>query len=383
MRNIQLFKPHVSSKAVQAVGETLVSGWLGLGPRVAEFEKAFSKYVGYDHSVAVGLNSCTAALHLALICAGIGEGDEVITTPMTFVSTNHVILYVGAKPVFCDIGLDMNMNAELIEHKITGKTKAILCVHYSGNPCDLETIYAIAEKHDLAVIEDAAHACGAAYDDRKIGGYSRYKKSAVCFSFHAVKNMPTGDGGMVVTPNSEWAERMRCLRWMGIDKDTITRTEEIKASKLSASTYSWKYGVGELGFKYHMIDINAAMGIEHLKELDSTNQLRVNIARRYGELLGEVEGLELLPLNSRGQSSWCSFPVFVVRRDFLVSKLKENGVHPGVHYEPNYHFPMYHDYSTYCPVAEDLFEKVLLLPMHIGLTDEDVEYVCEIVRGGW
>ena len=218
MSDIQLFKPKICDAAIQSVSETLQSGWIGLGPKVEQFEADFCKYTGCNHAVA--LNSATSGLHLAMELLGIEKDDEVITTPMTFVSTNHAILYQKAKPIFVDVEYDtLNIDVSKIEEKINQKTKAIICVHYSGYPCDLDEIYNLASNYNLAVIEDCAHAVGAEYNGLKIGNNS----NMAVFSFHAVKNLPIGDGGMIVMDDPEIYERAKKMRWMGINKDTYSR----------------------------------------------------------------------------------------------------------------------------------------------------------------
>lgn len=246
MNSIQLFKPKISEAAIKSVEETLRSGWIGLGPKVKQFEHDFCEYVGCEY--AVGLNSATAGLHLAMILAGVEAGDEVITTPLTFISTNHSILYQRAVPVFVDIDSDtLNIDVNQISDRITEKTKAIVCVHYGGYPCDLDEIYDIASNHNITVIEDCAHAMGAEYNGRKIGASARL----AVFSFHAVKNLPMGDGGIIATDDSEFYGKLKKLRWMGINKDTYSRRISIGES----SVYSWQYNVEMLGYKYHMNDI--------------------------------------------------------------------------------------------------------------------------------
>ena len=244
MKKIPLFKPYMDDREARAVAETLRSGWITLGPKTEEFENAFAKYVGAKHAVA--LNSATSALHLALIVSGVKKGDEVITTPVTFASSAEVILQAGAKPVFADIDpRTLNIDHFSIKKKITKKTKAIIVVHYGGQPCEMDAINKLANKHHIAVIEDAAHAAGSSYKGKKIGN----SKNLTTFSFHAVKNLATGDGGMITTPDADVDKRLRSLRWMGINKSTSERETE--------GGYRWDYDISiEGGFKYHMNDIN-------------------------------------------------------------------------------------------------------------------------------
>jgi perosamine synthetase len=242
---IQLFKPYVTEEAINSVANVLRSGWIGLGPKTEQFEKAFAEYVGAKYAVAV--NSATSALHLATIVSGIGANDEVLTTPLTFISTNHVILYQQANPVFVDVEeRTLNLDLAKAESLVSPRTKAIMVVHYGGNPLDIDRLYDFAARHKLKVIEDAAHACGASFRGGRIGSFG-----LTCFSFHAVKNLPLGDGGMVTTNDKALYDRLMRLRWLGIDRSTFARSE---------GKYQWEYDVAEVGYKYHMNDISAAIG---------------------------------------------------------------------------------------------------------------------------
>ena len=372
---MQLFRPNISEKAIQAVGDVLRSGWIGLGPKTTEFEKAFAEYIGTRYAVAT--NSATAALHLATILCDIGPGDEVITTPFTFISTNHVILYQGATPVFADIDPNTcNIAPESIERMITDKTKAIVCVHYGGYPCDLDRIYDIADRHNLKVIEDAAHAAGSSYKGRKIGSFG-----LTTFSFHAVKNLPMGDGGMIATDYFGEYKRLQRLRWMGIDKDTFTRTI---ADEGKATGYAWQYDVPEVGYKYHMNDIAAAIGLEQLRLLDKENERRRTIASQYTEGLFNPDIIALPVLsNEEIVTSQHLYPIQVERRDDLIDKLKENDIAPGVHYVPNNIYPMYRRCRADVRSTMRIFENILSLPMHTLLTDQEVQRVIEVINEGW
>jgi len=369
---IQLFRPYITEDAINAVSEVLRSGWIGLGPKTQEFEQAFAEYVGVKHAIA--LNSCTAALHLALIVSGVSDRDEVITTPLTFVSTNHAILYCRATPVFADVALsDCNISPESIVSRITERTKAIICVHYGGYPCDLDTIYAIARDYGLKVIEDAAHAAGSIYRGRHIGAFG-----LTCFSFHAVKNLPVGDGGMITTNSDEIATSLKRLRWLGVDKDTYARTED------DVGTYAWKYDVSELGYKYHMNDIAATIGLEQLRELERCNSYRRSIASTYDSHLKHPDILRRCPRTPvRTVNSQHLYWIQVHRRDDLVAKLKGNGIAPGVHYLPNNQFQMYKCFRSDTPNAQLVGDTIISLPMHMYLSYADVCKVVEVINGGW
>jgi len=371
---MQLFKPNISEAAIKAVAEVLRSGWIGLGPKVAEFEERFADYVGARYAIA--LNSGTAALHLAAVVSGIKEGDEVITTPLTFISTNHVILYQRAVPVFADIEPKTYcISPQSVERMVTKKTKALMCVHYGGHPCDLDRLYDIASKYNLKVIEDAAHACGSSYKGRKIGS-----SGLTCFSFHAVKNLPAGDGGMITTNDEGQYQRLRTLRWLGIDKDTYARTEQDKGK---AGAYAWKYDVPEVGYKCHMNDITAAIGIEQLKLVDEQNAYRRQLAEIYTQGLHHPDIISLPYVSPEAVTSQHLFVIQVKRRDQLITKLKANDIAPGVHYTPNNTYPMYQNCRADVKRAMEISRNILSLPMHTLLTSEDIQRVVSIINHGW
>lgn len=374
MKVIQLFRTNISEKAIRAVEKVLRSGWIGLGPKTAEFEEKFAKYVGVKYAVAV--NSGTAALHLALVVSGIKKGDEVITTPLTFISTNHVVLYQEAVPVFAEIDpATYCISTSAIEKLITPKTKAIMCVHYGGYPCDIDGIYKIAKKYNLKVIEDAAHACGSSYRGKRIGSFG-----LTCFSFHAVKNLPLGDGGMITTNNKKQYERLKRLRWLGINKSTYARSGTDK----EPSAYLWRYNVPEIGFKYHMNDINAAIGIEQLKLLDKQNAYRRKLAAIYNKELNHPDIIAFPPvLSSDMLTSQHLYVLQVKRRENLINKLEANGINPGVHYLPNNLFPMYRNCRNNAKGAVKIAKHLISLPMHTCLAEKDIFRITKIINKGW
>ena len=375
MNSIHLFKPVVSEAAIQAVAEVLRSGWTGLGPKTKQFETDFAKFVNAKYCVA--LNSCTSALHLALELLDLKEGDEVITTPLTFVSTNHAILYVGATPVFADVQLETGcLDPKSIESKITEKTKAIMVVHFGGYPADMDEIHTIARTYGIQVIEDAAHSCGSMYRSQMIGSVSAIN----CFSFQAVKNLSLGDGGAITTNNKFYFDKLNKLRWLGIDKSTYARTET-SGSTLNAKAYSWLYDVPLVGHKMHMNDINAAIGIEQLKLLDQENARRAEIVEMYREGLKDVAGIKFMQRQADRKSSNHIFAIRADKRDYLMDALKQNDIHCGVHYRLSTRYPMYQKVSL--PNAELLERELISLPLHLGLTDEDINRVIEVVKKGW
>ena len=366
--NIPLFRPRISEEAIAAAADVLRSGWLGLGPRTREFEESFATYVGSPH--CVGLSSCTAAIHLALHILDLSPGAEVITTPITFVSTNHAILYERLEPVFADVDRRTgSLDPVSVRQKITDRTGAILVVHYGGYPADLDELYAIADEHGIAVIEDCAHAAGATYKGKRIGSHGRLH----AFSFHAVKNLPMGDGGALTLSSFADDDRVRRLRWLGIDKDTYRRTGE--------QGYHWEYDVPEVGFKCHMNDIEAAIGLAQLNLLDRENGRRAEIASLYRQRLEGIPGLTLPPESADRSSSYHLFPVLVERRNDLVDHLRSNGIDAGVHYRRNDEYAMYE--KTILPGAEYFSAHTLSLPMHLDLTDEDVVRIADVISGGW
>ena len=366
--SIPLFRPRISEEAIAAAADVLRSGWLGLGPRTAEFEQAFASYVGAPH--CVGLNSCTAAIHLAIHMLNLPPESEVITTPITFVSTNHAILYEGLKPVFADVdGTTGNLDPQSVREKITARTGAVIVVHYGGYPADLDEIYAVANEHDISVIEDCAHAAGSEYRGSRIGSHGRFH----AFSFHAVKNLPMGDGGALTVTSSEDDERLRRLRWLGIDKDTYRRTGK--------QGYSWEYDVAEVGFKCHMNDIEASIGLAQLRLLDSENGRRREVASLYRAALSGINGLTLPPESPDRSSSYHLFPVLVERRNHFVEALRGKGIDTGVHYRRNDEYSMYT--RSELPGAEYFSSHVVSLPMHLDLRDGDIEVIASAIRSGW
>ena len=365
---IPLFRPTIHPEAIEAVTEVLRSGWLGLGPKTKAFEKAFAGYVGVPY--CVGLNSCSSALHLGLRLLDLPPGSEVITTPLTFVSTNHAILYEKCKPVFADIQPDTgNLEIESVSRRITGRTRAIMLVHYGGYPCNLSEFYALSKNSGIPIIEDCAHACGAVYQGKRIGSHGRIH----AFSFHAVKNLTTGDGGALTVLSEEHDSRLRKLRWLGIDSDTYQRSGEQR--------YNWEYFVSEVGFNYYMNDIKAAIGLAQLSFLDEDNTRRAAIADQYRQRLSNVPGVRLLQYKDDRKSSYHLFCILAEKRNMLVDKLRAHEVDVGVHYRRNDQYPMYQEQDL--PNTEYFWRRAISLPMHLQLTDEQVDYITDVIRKGW
>ena len=367
---IPVFRPSLDEEEWQALREPMMNGWVTIGPKVKEFEERFAEYVEAPHAVA--LNSGTAAIHEALRAMNV-EGGEVITTSMTFISTNHCILYEKATPVFADIEEDtLNIDPDSIEQLITPNTKAIIVVHYGGHACDMDRILEMARPRGIKVIEDAAHAAGTLYKGRKVGSIS----DATAFSFHAVKNMTTGDGGMVTFADDEIDARMRQLRWMGLSGDTWARSSGAAGTK-----YSWYYEAEEVGFKYYMNDLAAAIGLVQLTKLDRMNARRRELTQYYNRLFADVEQVRGPVEHEYTRSSNHNYVVKVPDRDNLIQYLRDHGVSSSVHYTPNHVYKMYKKYEAHVPVTERVAKEIVTLPLFPDMTDAQVEQVVETVRG--
>ena len=364
---IPLFRPCMGQAELEAVKDVLFSQWIGLGPKTAEFEQKFSEYI--DVPYTVGLNSCTSALDMALKLLGIKNGDEVIIPTMTFVSTAHAVAYNLAYPIFADVNTESrNIDLEDVARKITCRTRAVIPVHYSGRPVDLDKLKEVVG--DIPIIEDAAHACGSLYKGKHIGSHG----NIACFSFHAVKNLAMGDGGALTTDNKEYYERAKRMRWLGIDRGTWDRTAVDKS-------YWWEYLVDEIGLKCHMNDISAAIGLAQLKKLDEMNSQRRRIKNLYNEGLKDIEQITL-PLDDDDlyQSSWHIYSISCISRDKLSVYLQEKGISTGVHYKPIHLYKCYGNTPT-LPNAETLFNYILSLPMYPTLATNEVEYIIDCIRG--
>lgn len=369
--------PALDEAEEQAVLEVLRSGWLTTGQRTRQLEQEFAAYTGAPYAVAV--NSCTAAMHLVLAAWGIGEGDEVITTPLTFCATIEAIEYVGATPVLVDIDPQTaNIDPNRIENAITARTRAIMPVHYGGLPCEMDAIMDIATRHNLKVLEDAAHASGATYKGRKIGAIGH----ATAFSFYANKNMTTGEGGMITTADADLADQCRILSLHGISRD---------AWKRYTAAGSWYYEVQALGFKYNMPDVLAAIGVCQLRKLDALNARRQQIAARYHQAFREMDFLTPFPpeLPTDRTHVWHLYTVLLnldalrIGRDQFIEELKALNIGVSVHYIPIHYHPHYRVYGWHrgdFPNTEYYYERTISLPLYPSMTDDDVAYVIEAVH---
>lgn len=358
---------------IQAVVEVLRSDWLTTGPKVPEFEEAFADFVGAKYAVAV--SSGTAALHAAVFAAGIGPGDEVIVPPMTFAATANVVVYQGGKPVFADVDPDtLLLDPGKAEEKITPRTKAIIAVDYAGQPCDYDSLRAIANRHDLILLADACHALGATYKGRKVGTLADLN----IFSFHPVKHITTGEGGMITTDNPQFAEKMRIFRNHGITSDHHQREKQ----------GSWFYEMVDLGYNYRLTDFQCALGMSQLRKLNQCVARRQEIAHRYDHAFAGFP--EISPLAVRSDVSH-AYHLYVVKLDLerlrknraqIYSSLKAENIGVNVHYIPVHLHPFYRDrFGTKpgdCPVAEANYERLVSLPIFPAMSDQDIQ---DVIKG--
>lgn len=365
---IAMFRVRMSEEAIARVTAVLRSGYVGEGPVVKEFETAFGGVSGAPWNL--GVNSGTSALHLAVILAGVGAGDEVITTAQTMMATSHAILMQGARPVFADVQRGTgNLDPRDIEHRITDRTRAILPVHWGGYPCDLEEIHAIAARHGLTVIEDAAHALGATYQGRPVGSLS----ALTCFSFQAIKHVTSGDGGMLSLLDEGRKIEGARLRWFGIDRDL--RTPSVLGEP--------DWNVTRLGFKYQMNDVAAAIGVANLRDLAASLARRRSIAARYAERLRDVPGVTLLERRPDRESAYWLFTLLVERREAFILMLRRHRIAASVvHLRIDRH-DLYGGRRSDLPSLDRFDEAQVSLPVHEGLAHADVERVIAAVRGGW
>ncbi|MBR0009176.1 MULTISPECIES: DegT/DnrJ/EryC1/StrS family aminotransferase [Bacillus] len=369
--------PLIGKEEIQEVTETLESGWLSKGPKVQQFEKEFAAFVGAKHAVAV--NSCTAALFLALKAKGIGPGDEVITSPLTFSSTANTIIHTGATPVFADIDQNtLNIDLVKLEAAVTPRTKAVVPVHFGGQSCDMDAILAIAQNHGLFVLEDAAHAVYTTYKQRMIGSIG----DATAFSFYATKNLATGEGGMLTTDDEELADKIRVLSLHGMSKAAWNRY---------SSNGSWYYEVESPGYKMNMFDLQAALGLHQLKRLDDMQKRREEIAGRYQTAFQQIPGLITPFVHDDGRHAWHLYVLQVdekkagVTRSEMITALKdEYNIGTSVHFIPVHIHPYYQKQFGYkeadFPNAMNYYKRTLSLPLYPSMSDDDVDDVIEAVR---
>ena len=356
---------------IQAVVDVLRSDYLTTGPKIAEFEKMVADYVGAKYAVAI--SNGTSALHAACFAAGIQPGDEVITTPLTFAASSNCVLYCGGTPVFADVDpKTYNIDPEDIRRKITDKTKAIIAVHLAGQPCDMDEIHKIAKEHDLLVIDDGAHALGSVYKGKKVGTLS----DMTTFSFHPVKPITTGEGGMIVTDNEEFYQKMMLFRSHG-----ITRDENL----MTRNDGPWFYQQLDLGYNYRITDIQCALGCSQMKKLDRFLALRKEIVARYNEAFADCENIVTPYQLPETESGWHLYIVQVKNCDRrkVFEALREHGIAVNVHYIPVYLHPYYQEHGykdVHCRNAEEVYSHIISLPLYPTLTEEQQQYVIETLK---
>ncbi len=367
----------IGEEEVKEIIQTLNSGWLTTGQKTRLFEKTFADYIGCKH--AIGLNSCTSGLHLSLVVSGVSSGDEVITSPITFPATTNVIVHQNAKPVFVDVEPEtLNINCSEIESKINDSTKAILPVHFAGHPCDMDTIISLAQKHNLTVIEDAAHALESKYHGNKIGAIGNF----TAFSFYATKNITTGEGGMLTTNDDHYADKLRILSLHGISKNAWKRYGK-------EGFQHWELLMP--GYKYNMFDVQASLGIHQIKKVESFLNRRVQIVKKYNDAFEKTEEIQLLKPESNIKHAHHLYVTVIktenlkVSRDEVLNEIQKRGIGVAVHFRSLHLQPFFKQHFNYkkgmFPQAEYLSDRVISLPLYPKMTDEDVSRVIETVLG--
>ena len=365
----------IDEEDIQAVVEVLRSAWLTGGPKVDEFERAFAALVGAKH--AVTFSSGTAALHGAVFAAGLSSGDEALLSPLTFVATANCVLYQGARPVFADVSSDtLNIDPERVAALITPKTRVILPVAYAGHPADLDAILGLAEQHGLTVVEDACHALGAEYRGQRTGSIAHMS----VFSFHPVKHIATGEGGMVTTDRADFAEALRRFRNHGISTEARQRH----------ASSEWRYEMLLLGFNYRLTDVACALGLSQLRKLEDNLAHRAEIAARYNAAFRDLPGVRSTSVREDVKPAWHLFPIRVdpailnADRDQVLRALRSENIGANVHYMPVHLHPYYRDHFGFkngeCPAAECAYEQLISLPMFHEMNEQDVEDVISAVR---
>ncbi|MCB9117625.1 MAG: DegT/DnrJ/EryC1/StrS family aminotransferase [Caldilinea sp.] len=372
--------PDIDESELAQIGEALASGWITTGPKTRQFEAEFAAIVGARHAIAV--NSCTAAMHLALEAVGLQRGDEVITTPYTFAASAEVVRYFDARPVLVDVNAgSFNIDVDQIEAAITSRTKAIIPVHIAGQAADLDAIYAIAQRHKLAVIEDAAHAFPTTYRGRMIGAPPPLQlKHAACFSFYATKTIATGEGGMICTDDDEIADRCRIMALHGISKD---------AWKRYTAEGSWYYEIIAPGYKYNLTDVASAMGLAQLAKAERMWRRRTEIAHRYTQAFAGLVHFQTPCAQDQDQHAWhlymlrLNLATLRIDRARFIEELKQRQIGVSVHFIPLHIHPYYRDTYGYqaldFPVAYGEFQREISLPIYSKMSDQDVQDVIDAV----
>lgn len=366
---IKVSRACVGQEELEELKEALEYGYFGLAFKVNELEEKIQKYLSTNREVVCCANG-TSALHLALDALGIGPGDEVILPSFTFVATAQAVLMVGATPVLCDINEDdFLINIEDVKKKITPKTKAIIPVHYSGNVCDMKSLLEIKEKTGIRIIEDAAHAFGSVYSGKKVGSFG----DITCFSFDSIKVMTCGEGGAIVTDDSNILDLIRQKRLLGIDRKTM----HVKDWKQR----SWMYDVKTRGYRYHMSNLNAAIGLAQIKKVDGFIEKRRHICQAYIEKLSGSKNISFEKANWDNAAPFM-FPVLINggKRDAVRDYLKENDIETGISYIPLHRFGQFSSDSSLYPNTESVFERIVCLPIHPNVSDDDIDLICDCIK---
>lgn len=366
--NIRLFKPSLGEEELQAVKEAFDRSWVGLGPKVADFEEAWAKFIGCE--LAIGVNSATAALHLALACFRFPAGKKVLVPSLTFSATASAVLYNRLIPVFVDSDpLTLGMSLEDLDKKYTKDCVAIIPVHYAGHPVPMDKLIDWARRKNLKVVEDCAHTAGGVYLDKPLGTWG----DIGCFSFEEKKCMTTGDGGMMVTNDPGLFSDVKAMRWVGIDKDNWKTAQAY--TEVNHDAMHWFYELNVLGYKYNMNDLAASIGLIQLKRLPQFNRRRSEIIRQYLNGMKSVPGIEpLLPFEPENYP-YQMFGIRSDRRDDLMIHLKSKGIATGCHYTPLSVQPLFREWGQNCPFIEKEADRFITLPLHADLTDEEVRYI--------
>jgi dTDP-4-amino-4,6-dideoxygalactose transaminase len=365
--NIPLFIPEIPADAFEEVKDTLESRWIGQGPKVDRFEVEFNKLINNpNESIAVG--SGTDALHLSYLLAGIEPGDEVLTPVFTCTATNIPLLYIGAKPIFVDVDpKTLNIDVNHARKLITKRTRAIVCVHYAGFPCDMDALRELADEFGIPIIEDAAHAVGTQYKGQSVGNISEF----TMFSFQAIKHITTGDGGLLTFKDSSLLEKAKRLRWFGIDRS---------AKQLGV----WENDIKEIGYKYQMTDLGAAIGLASIRNFEQTLSLRRSLLHRYYENLESYKNLEILGRETKDvvHAAWL-FTIRIQNRKRLQAKLLENGIESNqVHYR-NDRYSIFTPNRLDLPNMNQIEDEYLVLPLHTKMNQDDVDRICNVIKAGW
>src|SRR3989338_7786819 len=358
---IPISRPAIGREELDEIGNVFNTNWLGMGAWVMKFEEQVKKFIGANYVIAV--NTGTTAVHLALDSIGVKQGDEVIVPSLTFVGSVQAIMVTGANPVFCDVQEDtLNIDVNDIRKKITSKTKAIIPVHYGGLSCDMDRILEIAQAKKIRVVEDAAHAFGSSYKGKKIGSFG----DITCFSFDPIKNITCGEGGAVITNDAKLTQTLIKKRILGIDKDTWSRYKHKR---------DWFYNVTTLGYRYHMSNINAAIGLVQLKKINNFIKRKKQIVRIYDNEFQKIDKIKILSRDYENTAPFSYVVKICKDRDRLMKFLKNKGIDSGVNYIPNHLQPFFKYQKVSLPITEKVWHQILSLPLYSEMSNDDVNYV--------